>query len=64
MALKNKFKQLSQNCGVPFYSALPKHSGDNAGMIAFAGFIEFEYLEKNTANGLVKVEPSLCLVNE
>ena len=64
MTLKNKFEQLSQNCGIPFYCALPKHSGDNAGMIAFAGFIELEHLEKNTANGLVNVEPSLSLVNE
>ena len=33
-------------------------------MIAFAGFIELEHLQKNTANGLVNIEPSLSLVNE
>ena len=64
MTLKNKFKKLSQNFSIPFYSALPKHSGDNAGMIAFAGYIELEHLEKKSENGFVNVEPSLTLVNE
>ena len=64
LILNNRFKQLSQNHGIPFYNALPKHSGDNAGMIAFAGFIELEHLQKNIAKGLVNIEPSLSLVNE
>lgn len=64
MTLKNEFYQLSQNYGIPFYSALPKHSGDNAGMIAFAGFIELEYLEKYSEKGLVNIQPSISLMNE
>lgn len=63
-SLKNKFQQLSENTGVTFLSALPKHSGDNAGMIAFAGFIELEYSLNDTRNHFVNIEPSLSLIDE
>lgn len=62
--LKSKLEQLSQSKGIRFYSALPKHSGDNAGMIAFAGFIDLEFSLKNTLNDLKNIEPALSLVEE
>ena len=61
-SLKGKFEQLSHRKGIPYFSALPKHSGDNAGMIAFGGFIELEYLQKNRQNSLSNIEPSLSLI--
>lgn len=61
--LKNKFNKLSSSHGIPFYSALPKHSGDNAGMIAFAGFIDLEYSLETQQNDFVNIEPSLSLID-
>jgi N6-L-threonylcarbamoyladenine synthase len=64
VGLKGKFKELSQSNGIPFYSALPKHSGDNAGMIAFAGFIDLEFSLKNVSNDFENIEPALSLVDQ
>lgn len=61
--LKNKFEHLAQKKGIPFYSALPKHSGDNAGMIAFAGFIDLKFSLENSKKDLINIEPSLNLID-
>jgi N6-L-threonylcarbamoyladenine synthase len=61
--LKNKFQRLAKSNKISFYSALPKHSGDNAGMIAFAGFIDLNGSLNNHQNGLINIEPSLSLID-
>lgn len=38
--LRELLKSLSQEVGVPLYVAEPKHSGDNAAMIAFAAYVD------------------------
>lgn len=38
--LRDALGRLAQTCGVPLLAALPKHTGDNAGMIAFAAWAD------------------------
>ena len=46
---------------VPFLRAQPKHTGDNAGMIAFAAFAERETGGLNPAHLALEIAPSLPL---
>lgn len=47
--------------GVPFFRAQPKHTGDNAGMIAFAAWAEREPGGVNEAGFGLEIAPSLPL---
>lgn len=38
--LRARLEDLAKQCGIPFMPALPQHTGDNAGMIAFAAWID------------------------
>jgi N6-L-threonylcarbamoyladenine synthase len=38
--LKEAFTELANGQGIPLLQALPRHTGDNAGMIAFAAFMD------------------------
>lgn len=61
--LQNKFQHLAKSNKISFHCALPKHSGDNAGMIAFAGFIDLNFSLEDSQNDLINIEPSLSLVD-
>jgi N6-L-threonylcarbamoyladenine synthase len=45
---------------LPFFAAQPKHTGDNAGMIAFAAWIDRTGVDATSGAGL-RVEPSAAL---
>ena len=45
---------------IPFFAAQPKHTGDNAGMIAFAAWAELARAETTGGLGL-RIEPSVAL---
>lgn len=50
----------AERCGIPFFAAQPKHTGDNAGMIAFAAWVD--RAGANTAAGLgLRIEPGAAL---
>ncbi|MDR2419896.1 MAG: tRNA (adenosine(37)-N6)-threonylcarbamoyltransferase complex transferase subunit TsaD [Puniceicoccales bacterium] len=38
--LRNEMQKLAQECSIPLYLPHPRHSGDNAAMIAFAAFMD------------------------
>jgi N6-L-threonylcarbamoyladenine synthase len=42
LRLRTAFSELGNTSGLPVYIAEPQHTGDNAGMIAFAAFIDPE----------------------
>ena len=50
----------AKRAGVPFFAAQPKHTGDNAGMIAFAAWAETTLPAGDSGMGLM-VEPSMGL---
>jgi N6-L-threonylcarbamoyladenine synthase len=61
--LREAFAALAAKQSVPFLAAQPKHTGDNAGMIAFAAWIDpmaksLEGVERAS----LEIEPSLALV--
>ena len=53
--------QAAQSYNVPFFRAQPKHTGDNAGMIAFAAWAEREAGGVNEAGLALEIAPSLPL---
>jgi N6-L-threonylcarbamoyladenine synthase len=57
--LRNRFKDLAQKESVPLFLAEPRHSGDNAGMIAFAAYMEPHPQSPQDANAHVILQPSL-----
>jgi N6-L-threonylcarbamoyladenine synthase len=57
-------EQAAQQCNVPFFRAQPKHTGDNAGMIAFAAWAEREAGGVNEAGLALEIAPSLPLARE
>jgi tRNA N6-adenosine threonylcarbamoyltransferase len=63
--LRNAFEKLAQRHRLPFFAALPKHTGDNAGMIAFAAWIDSASLSlEGDARSTLAIEPSLALDTE
>ena len=50
----------AKRAGVPFFAAQPKHTGDNAGMIAFAAWADLSAVE-GEADCALTVEPSAAL---
>lgn len=58
-ALRAGVQQLGKRYGIPSLIAEPRHTGDNAGMIAFAAYMEEERLLKK--DGQLALMPSLAL---
>ena len=61
--LQTKLAQAAQQINVPFLRAQPQHTGDNAGMIAFAAWAEREANGLNAAGLALSIEPSLPLAS-
>ncbi len=59
-ALRNAFDDLARRQGLPLFIAEPRHTGDNAGMIAFAAHTDPDGLIK-PASGLLSFDPALAL---
>jgi N6-L-threonylcarbamoyladenine synthase len=59
--LQARLAQVAQSINVPFFRAQPKHTGDNAGMIAFAAWAEREAGGINSAGLALEIAPSLPL---
>jgi N6-L-threonylcarbamoyladenine synthase len=62
--LQRLLEQVAAEHHVPFFRALPKHTGDNAGMIAFAAWAEREPGGVNAAGLDLEIAPSLPLALE
>jgi N6-L-threonylcarbamoyladenine synthase len=59
--LQAELAGVAQRCNVPFVRARPQHTGDNAGMIAFAAWVEREPGGINEAGYGLEIAPSLAL---
>lgn len=59
--LQARLAEVARGQNVPFLCAQPKHTGDNAGMIAFAAWAEREAGGINEANLDLEIAPSLAL---
>lgn len=59
-ALRGAFERASRHAGLPFFAAQPKHTGDNAGMIAFAAWADANGTDRAAGMNL-SVEPSAAL---
>ena len=57
--LRSRFKELAQKESLPLFLAEPRHSGDNAGMIAFAAFMESHPHTIDKLQDHVVLQPSL-----
>ena len=61
LTLQIELEQVAKEAGVPFFPAQPQHTGDNAGMIAFAAWAEREADGVNEAGLSLEIAPSLPL---
>lgn len=61
LTLQTELEKVAQQINVPFLRAQPKHTGDNAGMIAFAAWAEREQGGVNAAGLAMEIAPSLPL---
>lgn len=59
-ALRALLAGLARSAGIPFYAAAPAHTGDNAGMIAFAAWADPACAGTVPPSGL-RIAPSLTL---
>ncbi len=59
--LQVELEKLAASVGVAFHRAQPQHTGDNAGMIAFAAWAEREDGGVNEAGYALEIAPSLPL---
>ena len=59
--LQTQLAQAAQQINVPFLRAQPQHTGDNAGMIAFAAWAEREAGGVNDSGLALEIAPSLPL---
>jgi len=59
--LQARLAQVAHSINVPFFRAQPKHTGDNAGMIAFAAWAEWEAGGVNEGGLALEIAPSLPL---
>ena len=59
--LQAELERAAKEAGVPFLRAQPQHTGDNAGMIAFAAWAEREADGVNEAGLSLEIAPSLPL---
>lgn len=60
-ALRSAMEQLSGRYRIPCILAEPRHTGDNAAMIAFAAFIDPEACPFESADSPLEVKPALHL---
>jgi N6-L-threonylcarbamoyladenine synthase len=60
-SLRAALAELANNRRLPLLAAQPKHTGDNAGMIAFAAWMDPAV--RATALGELRIEPSLELAS-
>jgi N6-L-threonylcarbamoyladenine synthase len=60
-ALRESFKLLAQRHNQPLFVAEPRHTGDNAGMIAFAAWIDSVHTRSFCPSSPAVFEPSLSL---
>lgn len=58
--LRTALQAEAAQTGIPFFAAQPKHTGDNAGMIAFAAWADTTGVERAAQHGL-GVNPSAAL---
>ena len=56
--LRGAMEKLAGRFGLPCLMALPKHTGDNAAMIAFAAFADPEAAEADTVERPLSIEPA------
>jgi N6-L-threonylcarbamoyladenine synthase len=61
--LQAGLEKVAQSHNIPFFRAQPQHTGDNAGMIAFAAWAEREAGGVNAAGLALEIAPSLPLAN-
>ncbi len=61
--LQSELGKVAQQINVPFFRAQPQHTGDNAGMIAFAAWAEREAGGVNEAGLGLEIAPSLPLAS-
>lgn len=59
--LQSELEKVAREYSVSFHRALPQHTGDNAGMIAFAAWIEREVGGVKDDGFALEIEPSLPL---
>ena len=59
--LQTRLATVAAKVGVPFLRAQPQHTGDNAGMIAFAAWADRETGGVNEAGFSLEIAPSLAL---
>ena len=59
--LQAGMENIAQRSGRPFLRARPQHTGDNAGMIAFAAWAEREAAGVNDSGYALEIAPSLPL---
>lgn len=59
--LQSELEKLTRQHGVAFHRAQPQHTGDNAGMIAFAAWAERESGGVNVAGLALEIAPALPL---
>jgi N6-L-threonylcarbamoyladenine synthase len=59
--LQGLLEKAARSHNVPFFRALPQHTGDNAGMIAFAAWVEREAGGVSDAGLALEIAPSLPL---
>jgi N6-L-threonylcarbamoyladenine synthase len=62
--LQAELARVAQAQNLPFFRAQPQHTGDNAGMIAFAAWMEREAGGVNDAGPALGIAPSLPLAVE
>jgi N6-L-threonylcarbamoyladenine synthase len=58
--LRAALQQAAAQAGVRFFAAQPKHTGDNAGMIAFAAWVDASGADTKSGSAL-RIEPSATL---
>jgi N6-L-threonylcarbamoyladenine synthase len=58
--LRSTLDSEAQRAGVPFFAAQPRHTGDNAGMIAFAAWLD-PVREASAENFALRIEPSAAV---
>ena len=59
-ALRSLLERVARDDGIPFFAAQPQHTGDNAGMIAFASWVDPTGSNESAGMNL-GVEPSATL---
>jgi len=60
--LRAELSEFAQTVGVPLFLAEPRHTGDNAGMIAFAAWVDPTGVDR-TAGMSLAIDPNASLAN-